>query len=92
MTVWIVGQYQHKDGRWVGCWEFSGVFLSEDEAVKACRDEGYFVFPSVVGQQLPHETVDMELAYYPWMKENSDDWMDKPINRNYQRYVDMEVK
>lgn len=74
--MWIVGQvtkrgWDFKNNCWDinAEWEFNGVFDSEEFAVKACRDENYFVMPAELNVSLPHETVDVEGAYYPLEKK-----------------------
>ena len=55
MEHWICGRLI---GEWSaeGCiWEFQGVFSTESKAVEACGDETYFIFKSVLDEELPHE-------------------------------------
>lgn len=67
MNVWIVGRVffdppaiirdPPDKERYHGVlpWTFQGVFLTEEEAIAACRDYLYFVAPAKVGEPLPHE-------------------------------------
>lgn len=60
--VWIVGKTTNY---LTNSWEFQGVFLTEIDAVEACRQESYFVGPAVFGESRPDESVPWEGAYYP---------------------------
>jgi hypothetical protein len=66
-SIWIVGRSLGEtieDGA-----EIQGVFDSEDLAVKACRDENYYVIGGMkLNEQLPHETIPWPEAWYPHLE------------------------
>ena len=49
--VWIVGR--NKGG---GAWDFRGVFCTEAAALRACRDQTYFVGPALMDEEIQNET------------------------------------
>lgn len=60
--LWICGQ-------WKGdfkLWEFQGVFSNRVKAIKACKNERYFIFPSSLNKELPMETVIPYGFEYPY--------------------------
>jgi len=63
-NLWLVGRYisKHEDGP---CWEWIGIFDSEQKAIDSCRDESYFIGPATLNEVLPNETVDWPRCYYP---------------------------
>lgn len=62
--VWVCGQLLG-DGSDAKRWEFQGVFLTQQEAVDACRDWKYFIGPVRVGRAIDHESTEWDGAYYP---------------------------
>ena len=68
-TVWVVTQYTAcywpKSGKPIYHFELAGVYHTEAEAVKACRDENYLVGPVPVGRPAPHRRAPWPGAYYP---------------------------
>lgn len=72
--VWIAGKNTTPESATKGdaeTWEFAGVFLTEQEAVAACKDWQYFIGPAVLGEDTPEESVDWEGAYYPLGRTDS---------------------
>lgn len=59
MKLWVVGQTVDDDE-----WQLTGVFDSEEQAVRECRDTSYFVGP-VELNEAEHNEVDWEGVYYP---------------------------
>ena len=60
--VWLTGRLAGKDEQW----HIQGIFLTEDEAVNACRNDYYFVVPVPFGVELPHETMPHDIrGRYP---------------------------
>lgn len=62
--IWCVGQFVTDTEHGV-VWEFQGVFISKDEAVKACYNSNYFVFSCVLGEPLPDQSIPMNDFEYP---------------------------
>jgi hypothetical protein len=64
VEVWIAGQYrgQFPEGT---AWDFQGVFATEAEAIAACENPSYFVFPATVGERLPDQMQEAPGCYYP---------------------------
>jgi hypothetical protein len=66
--LWICGQWQED----YKMWEFQGVFSNRVKAIKACKNERYFIFPSSLNKELPMETVIPDGFEYPYnTKEKS---------------------
>lgn len=65
--VWICGQFRAETEQG-NVWDLQGIFLTEDEAVAACRDETYFIGPEEIGVSLPHESIDPPGFYYPHLQ------------------------
>jgi hypothetical protein len=85
--LWLVEQYQGDEGKqeWNPNIEVCGVFDTEQKAVDACIDEGYWIVRVELNKSMPHETMpvfvkDSWEPYYPWMKEDGT-WDDKPMIR-----------
>lgn len=64
MKLWVTGKALNPDEE-NDRWEFVGVFDSEENAVKACKDANYFVGPVELNEELPSETVPWTDGYYP---------------------------
>ena len=63
MRLWLCGQIRMKRGKPYR-WEFQGVFSTEDKAVRACRNENYFIYPCTLDEELPDERfAPMETRY-----------------------------
>lgn len=60
--LYLVGQNINYES---GLWEFSGLFDNRDLAIDSCRDENYWVAEVELNEQLPHEKVDFNFAFYP---------------------------
>lgn len=65
--MWLVGKFisVHPEGI---CWEFQGVFDTEDLAVLACLNEYSFIAPVVLNESLPNEKEEWPGCYYPKAK------------------------
>ena len=61
MELWIVGQ--KKDGN-LWSWGFEGVFDSEEKAIKACKDDDFFIAPTPLNYSQPDAAIWLG-AYYP---------------------------
>lgn len=60
--VFIVGK--NKPGK--DCWEFQGVFSTEEKALKACKGHrDYFVGPAIMDEVVTDDSIDWNGAYYP---------------------------
>ena len=60
--VFIVGK--KKSGK--DCWEFQGVFSTEEKALKACKGHrDYFVGPAIMDEVVTDDSIDWNGAYYP---------------------------
>jgi hypothetical protein len=60
--VWVVGRMADHAA---GVWQLQGVFSDRTNAIKACRDEDYFVGPVPLDRSLPHQTVKWPGCFYP---------------------------
>ncbi len=65
-TVWVCGKYTGE----ANCWEFHGVFSSEEKAIEKCHTANYFIGPSEIDKAFPDESVDWPGAYYPLLDSN----------------------
>ena len=65
MKLWLCGQLKGKWSPKGSKWEFQGIFSNKKKAVKACKNENYFIFPIKLDQELPVETVIPSEYYYP---------------------------
>lgn len=72
--LFLVGQYRSGDIPNT-VWEFQGIYEEENDAVKSCRNERYFIMPVKVNMPLPDETMSLEeveelglSVYYPLAK------------------------
>lgn len=65
-TLWIVGKVSREPGI---CWAFQGVFQTEAMAVKACKDELYFVAPAYLNVVIPDVDKSWPGAHYPLGEE-----------------------
>ncbi|MFI7448092.1 hypothetical protein ACIBQX_11390 [Nonomuraea sp. NPDC049714] len=63
MSLWIMGQVKSQDG---SLWELGGVFSSREKAVAACVEPTDCVWPVVLDEVAPRETV--EVGSYPKAK------------------------
>lgn len=64
LKLWIVGQFlaETEKGR---AWDIQGVFDSEEKAIKACKNETFFVGPVTLNDEFQLEHKEWEGAYYP---------------------------
>ena len=63
---WLCGQIREATRiRNRSIWDLVGVFDSEEKAIKACRNETYFIYPIELNKQYPDEEVVPKGAYYP---------------------------
>lgn len=69
VTLWVVGRKLAGESEW----ELQGVFDREAGAVRACRDETYFVGPVVLNQPQPHGSTPWPGAYYPLLEDKDGD-------------------
>ena len=76
MTLWLVGQVRSHDGAGkTVCWEFQGLFDTEEKAVAACRSPWYWIVPVVLNEERPDETTPgWEGSYYPVAQVSPEDW------------------
>jgi len=66
--VYVVGQI--KGGDWPDTnWDLYGIFRKREDAVKACKDETYFVGPAPMNTTLGEKTVEWPDIEYPIKKE-----------------------
>lgn len=72
-VVWICGKV--KSATIDSDWEFAGVFMTKEEAIKACHTKFYFIGPAVMGEQVPVESCTWEGAYYPLAEERPEPTM-----------------
>ena len=63
--LWIVGKALGDPD----CWEFQGVFDSEEQAVAACVLEEMFVGPAKLNTPLPLDKEGWPGAYYPAFRQ-----------------------
>ena len=69
MILYIVGENTKEfDGK--VAWNIQGVFDSEEEALKHCYTDSFFIGPLKLNVPLPMETVDWPGCYYPSEKRN----------------------
>lgn len=68
MTLWLCGQFKMEtiSGN---IWDFQGIFNLKEDAVKACKNENYFIVPVEIDKELPKETECWPLVVYPNKKE-----------------------
>ena len=70
MELWLVGQFIEENAQGI-MWEFQGIFNSEDKAIKACKDEDYFIVPADMNKEIPKDTVyNWPGLKYPLRKDN----------------------
>ena len=62
---WICGQLRGNYKSKGSIWDFQGVFSSRAKAIKACRNENYFIFSARLDQELPDERMEAPDAVYP---------------------------
>ena len=67
MKLYVVGRYISGEEFKI-VWDIHGIFDSEEKALKACKDETYFIGTLKLNEVLPEETVDWPGAYYPKRK------------------------
>ncbi len=66
MNLWIVGQKKDaNDDVWT--WGFEGVFDSEEKAIKACREDDFFIAPAPLNHS-PPDGQNWKGAYYPLLE------------------------
>lgn len=65
MQLWIVGKPTAVDNAPDGTWEFQGVFDSRDKAIAACTGPKHFLFPAVLNERLPEETISSAGIEFP---------------------------
>lgn len=63
-TAWVCGKNIHESSHGI-VWELQGVFMTEESAKKACRDEKYFIGPIEVDTPVSNETISWDGCYYP---------------------------
>lgn len=69
--LWVVMQLK---GEWMApedggvVVEFGGVFDTKLKAVRACRDETYYMAPVELNKRFPHESVEFVDGYYPKLR------------------------
>lgn len=81
-TLWAVMQYYWDNDMqgWESVPYWIGVFETEDLAIAACVDCGYFIFPTQLNSAAAHEKHLMPGAYYPWA-DNYGKWLEEPRKR-----------
>src|SRR5262245_39854401 len=57
MQLWVVGKPATDEGSLQPTWEFQGVFNTRDKAVDACTGPNHFLFPAILNERLPEETI-----------------------------------
>ena len=62
VRVWVVGRLS-PDSAWK--WQLQGIFITKKAAMKACKDESWFIGPLDINKPLPTEEQDWEGCYYP---------------------------
>jgi len=76
--LWIVGKINsenHKE------WEFVGVFDKKEKALKACKDDKYFVGPVMLNESCDNGTISWPEAYYPFRYYELANGLKVPISR-----------
>lgn len=68
--MWLCGQLI-KSTEHGSIWDFQGLFYLRDDAIKACKNENYFVAPVEMDKELPREMQDWSVIEYP-LQEVSD--------------------
>lgn len=71
VTVWIVGQFEKMTTEGI-VWHMKGVYTSEKEAVKHCKNRTYFIGPVAVNNSNQLERLKWPGAYFPKDKEIKD--------------------
>lgn len=62
--IWVCGKY--KSGLFPNVsWDIQGVFANKEKAIKACRDETYFIAPLELDKELPYGTHRWPGIIYP---------------------------
>lgn len=63
-NLWICGQVITQTDSGI-VWDFQGVFSKEKNAIKACKNEYYFIAPINLNEEIPQETQQWPGCYYP---------------------------
>lgn len=66
MKLYIVGRTTYASN--FHSWEIMGIFDKEEDAVKLCKNNNYFVGPINLNEVLPEETIEWPDAYFPTAK------------------------
>lgn len=70
LRLWVVGQCKLNKNN-MG-WDFQGVFDSEKKAIKACKNENYFIGKALLNKTLPDDEREWDGAYYPKRRKEND--------------------
>lgn len=60
--MWLVGQYRSGMSGDV-VWDFQGIFSTKKKAMKAMRNDKYFIHEVTLNEELPDETIIMDMEY-----------------------------
>jgi len=63
--LWVVGKITHYPA-----WEFQGVYLFEQSAVDACKDETYFIGPVIVNEMITGGSLLWPETYHPLSRKD----------------------
>jgi hypothetical protein len=64
MELWVCGKHikETEDGN---VWDIQGIFNNKDLALKACKNESYFIAPIIMNEYSPDETTDWPGVEFP---------------------------
>lgn len=77
-SVWVVATQTHGDHHP----DIDGIYLTEDDARSAAKDENQFIALVPIGLPIPKNATDAEVLYYP----NLETWEQSKLYK--QRYPD----
>ena len=67
---WLCGQIiggPSSQGRYR--WDFQGIFSTEQAAVRACKNNRYFIQPVELDKEYPEEPITLSRGYYPLVEK-----------------------
>jgi len=67
--LWVCGKYKGENKIGV-MWDLQGIFSTKELAIKACRNDLYFIGPVILDEALPDETVDWPGSFYPSLEDD----------------------
>ena len=65
MKLWICGRVIAVYSRKHVVWNIQGIFDAKVQAIKACKDENYFIGPLVLNKELPKKSTEWQGVVFP---------------------------